>query len=222
MTANSTLLAAEVAVIGATADQTVHRLVPVIQDLQRFRGVACEVDPSHVVSLGEGFGLISRAAGGTLGRHPGSPEGARDLVGELTEHRLHGLGLGDAPGKSELRLGKPGIIRCLHSAVRAGISAIEHAHRIVILRSGQPLEFPLASRALPAEESLRVNRDRHAQSNVAICHGLSRARAHRGYRSPVSTIRAPAIDDETPDRPQRSPVPRQRSAAPSPSPVAAR
>src|ERR1039457_6428672 len=127
--------------------------MPVINDLQRFRGMAFEVDPGHVVSLGKGFRLISRVAGSAPSRHPGSPEAARDVVRELAEHRLHDFSLGDAPGKSELCLGKPGIIWCLHSAVRAEISAIEHARRIVILRSGQPLEFPLAKTKTPTPRS---------------------------------------------------------------------
>jgi hypothetical protein len=58
-------------------------------------------------------------------------------------------------------------------AVRAEITAVGHIRGIpVILGRRQPLELPLAGRALPTEKPVRVDRDRHTQSHFTISHKL--------------------------------------------------
>ncbi len=138
-----------------TADQATQRLAPVTLDLQGLGGMAREVDPGHVIHLGQRVQLLGPS-----------------VSAELADHRTDDLRRNDVLRQSALRFSEPCIGGRLHAAIGAEVTTITGRLSVFLPfpRSRQPLELALAGRALAAKEPVRVERDGHPERHPVITH----------------------------------------------------
>lgn len=136
--------------------------LPFVEHLDRFGRVAVEVHSLHVVSFRQRVRLFRT---GPLRRDLDHPVGLSLDPPEVPTELIQGRS-DDLPHDG-FHQGDRGFVS--HAAVGAEVAPVGWRGRLGFALRGQPLEFPLTGRALPAEEAVAVERQRDAELDVA--HG---------------------------------------------------
>ena len=120
-------------------------MVPVVEHLHGFAGVARKVDALHVVGFGKRFHLVgSVVLRADRDQAAGAAADAVEVAAEVLQYRPDDLGGDDVLRKLDLRLGEPLSVRRLDGTVRAEVAAIRRRRGIsLVLAALEPLELCL-------------------------------------------------------------------------------